>query len=60
LFKSVTGIDATIIPYKGTAQVMNDLLGSPSRPEQRRAFFRLRPPQKPASLLTLLRFATMC
>ena len=28
LFKSVTGIDATIIPYKGTAQVMNDLLGN--------------------------------
>jgi len=27
LFKSVTGIDAAIIPYKGTAQVMNDLLG---------------------------------
>jgi tripartite-type tricarboxylate transporter receptor subunit TctC len=28
LFKSVTGIDAAIIPYKGTAQVMNDLLGN--------------------------------
>jgi tripartite-type tricarboxylate transporter receptor subunit TctC len=28
LFKSVTRIDATIIPYKGTAQVMNDLLGN--------------------------------
>jgi tripartite-type tricarboxylate transporter receptor subunit TctC len=27
LFKSVTGIDAAIIPYKGTAPVMNDLLG---------------------------------
>ena len=27
LFKSVTGINAAIIPYKGTAQVMNDLLG---------------------------------
>src|ERR1043165_6230397 len=26
-FKSVTGIDVTIIPYKGTAGVMNDLLG---------------------------------
>src|SRR5262249_18274966 len=28
LFKSVTGIEAAIIPYKGTAQVMNDLLGN--------------------------------
>jgi len=28
LFKSVTGINAAIIPYKGTAQVMNDLLGN--------------------------------
>jgi tripartite-type tricarboxylate transporter receptor subunit TctC len=28
LFKSVTGITAAIIPYKGTAQVMNDLLGN--------------------------------
>ena len=28
LFKSITGIDATIIPYKGTGQVMNDLLGN--------------------------------
>jgi tripartite-type tricarboxylate transporter receptor subunit TctC len=27
LFKSITNSDATIIPYKGTAQVMNDLLG---------------------------------
>jgi len=27
LFRSVTGIDAAIIPYKGTAPVMNDLLG---------------------------------
>jgi tripartite-type tricarboxylate transporter receptor subunit TctC len=27
LFKAVTGIDVTIIPYKGTAGVMNDLLG---------------------------------
>src|SRR6185436_2864259 len=27
LFKSVTGIDVAIIPYKGTAPVMNDLLG---------------------------------
>ena len=27
LFKSVTGIDVAIIPYKGTAAVMNDLLG---------------------------------
>ena len=27
LFKSVTGIDATIVPYKGTGGVMNDLLG---------------------------------
>ncbi len=27
-FKSVTGIEAAIIPYKGTAQVMNDLLGN--------------------------------
>jgi tripartite-type tricarboxylate transporter receptor subunit TctC len=27
LFKSITGTDATIIPYKGTGQVMNDLLG---------------------------------
>jgi tripartite-type tricarboxylate transporter receptor subunit TctC len=26
-FKSVTGIDVAIIPYKGTAPVMNDLLG---------------------------------
>ena len=28
LFKSMTGIDAAIIPYKGTGQVMNDLLGN--------------------------------
>ncbi len=28
LFKAVTAIDATIIPYKGTGQVMNDLLGN--------------------------------
>ena len=28
LFKSVAGIDAAIIPYKGTGQVMNDLLGN--------------------------------
>jgi len=28
LFKSVTGVDAAIIPYKGTGQVMNDLLGN--------------------------------
>ena len=27
LFKSITGIDVAIIPYKGTAPVMNDLLG---------------------------------
>lgn len=27
LFKSVAGIEGTIIPYKGTAPVMNDLLG---------------------------------
>jgi tripartite-type tricarboxylate transporter receptor subunit TctC len=27
LFKSMTGVGATIIPYKGTGQVMNDLLG---------------------------------
>jgi tripartite-type tricarboxylate transporter receptor subunit TctC len=27
LFKSLAGIEATIIPYKGTAPVMNDLLG---------------------------------
>ncbi len=27
LFKSVTGVDANLIPYKGTAPVMNDLLG---------------------------------
>jgi tripartite-type tricarboxylate transporter receptor subunit TctC len=27
LFKSVTNTDATIIPYKGTGQVMNDLMG---------------------------------
>jgi tripartite-type tricarboxylate transporter receptor subunit TctC len=27
LFKAVAGIDVTIIPYKGTALVMNDLLG---------------------------------
>jgi tripartite-type tricarboxylate transporter receptor subunit TctC len=27
LFKSVTNTDATIIPYKGTGQVMNDLIG---------------------------------
>ena len=26
-FKAVAGIDVTIIPYKGTAPVMNDLLG---------------------------------
>ena len=28
LFKSVAGINAAIIPYKGTGQVMNDLLGN--------------------------------
>jgi tripartite-type tricarboxylate transporter receptor subunit TctC len=28
LFKSVTGVDATIIPFKGTAQLTNDLLGN--------------------------------
>jgi tripartite-type tricarboxylate transporter receptor subunit TctC len=28
LFKATTGIDAAIIPYKGTGQVMNDLLGN--------------------------------
>ena len=28
LFKSVTRVDATIIPFKGTAQLMNDLLGN--------------------------------
>ncbi len=28
LFKSVTGIDAQIVPYKGTGGVMNDLLGA--------------------------------
>jgi tripartite-type tricarboxylate transporter receptor subunit TctC len=27
LFKSITGVQAAIIPYKGTAQLMNDLLG---------------------------------
>lgn len=27
LFKSITGLDMTIIPYKGTSQVMSDLLG---------------------------------
>jgi tripartite-type tricarboxylate transporter receptor subunit TctC len=27
LFKSVTGVPAQIIPYKGTAQLMNDLVG---------------------------------
>jgi tripartite-type tricarboxylate transporter receptor subunit TctC len=27
LFKSVAGVDANLIPYKGTAPVMNDLLG---------------------------------
>jgi tripartite-type tricarboxylate transporter receptor subunit TctC len=28
LFKSLTGVGATIIPYKGTSQLMNDLLGN--------------------------------
>jgi tripartite-type tricarboxylate transporter receptor subunit TctC len=28
LFKSVAGVDVAIIPYKGTAPVMNDLLGN--------------------------------
>jgi tripartite-type tricarboxylate transporter receptor subunit TctC len=28
LFKSVAGIDVAIIPYKGTAPVMNDLIGN--------------------------------
>ena len=28
LFKSITGVDAAHIPYKGTGQVMNDLLGN--------------------------------
>jgi len=28
LFKSITGVPAAIVPYKGTAQLMNDLLGN--------------------------------
>jgi tripartite-type tricarboxylate transporter receptor subunit TctC len=28
LFRSLTGVDAPIIPYKGTAQLINDLLGN--------------------------------
>jgi tripartite-type tricarboxylate transporter receptor subunit TctC len=28
LFKSLTGVNAAIIPYKGTAQLMNDLVGN--------------------------------
>ena len=28
MFKSITGVQATIVPYKGTAQLMNDLLGN--------------------------------
>ena len=28
LFKATTGIEAVIIPYKGTAQLMNDLVGN--------------------------------
>jgi tripartite-type tricarboxylate transporter receptor subunit TctC len=28
LFKSLAGVKSTIIPYKGTAQLMNDLLGN--------------------------------
>ena len=28
LFKSMAGVEAAIIPYKGTAQLMNDLLGN--------------------------------
>ena len=28
LFKSITGVEAAIIPYKGTGQVINDLLGN--------------------------------
>src|SRR4029077_6910805 len=28
VFKSITGVDAAIIPYNGTGQVMNDLLGN--------------------------------
>ena len=28
LFKAITGIEAVIIPYKGTAQLMNDLVGN--------------------------------
>ena len=27
LFKSMAGVQATLVPYKGTAQLMNDLLG---------------------------------
>jgi tripartite-type tricarboxylate transporter receptor subunit TctC len=27
LFKSITGVQATIVPYKGTAQLTNDLVG---------------------------------
>ncbi|MCX7311777.1 MAG: tripartite tricarboxylate transporter substrate binding protein [Hyphomicrobiales bacterium] len=27
LFKSITGVQATLVPYKGTAQLMNDLIG---------------------------------
>jgi tripartite-type tricarboxylate transporter receptor subunit TctC len=27
LFKAITGIDVTLIPYKGTGQLMNDLVG---------------------------------
>jgi tripartite-type tricarboxylate transporter receptor subunit TctC len=28
LFKSIAGVEAAVIPYKGTAQLMNDLLGN--------------------------------
>jgi tripartite-type tricarboxylate transporter receptor subunit TctC len=28
LFKAITSVEATLIPYKGTAQLMNDLLGN--------------------------------
>ena len=28
LFKSAAGVSATLVPYKGTAQLMNDLLGN--------------------------------
>jgi hypothetical protein len=41
-----------LVAHYGWDDVIYNAVGALSRPEQRRAFFRSRPSQKPASLLT--------